>query len=528
MTFIFKVKEIYFLNKRKVFTGILIFLLTFVLFGCSGVFFKLPFDQEIPSTQNETILQAFYWEMATGDYLVDHPEEEDLWVLLEERASDLSEKGFTAVWLPPANKAMSGTYDVGYATYDLWDLGEFYQKGTIRTKYGTKEQLEDAISSLHSNNIKVYYDAVLNHRMGADRTEEVKLSDNSPDKPGETIQAWTVFNFQEGRGDKYSDFTWNWQSFDGVDWDRQTQTSGKYLFEGKNWDYTFYWDDDYLMGSDVDYENPAVKEDVTNWGKWIVNDINFDGFRLDAVKHVDYRFVNEWINDVQDSSTKDLFYVGEAWIEDTNELARFLDTVGNESLKVFDFPLRSFFEDMIDGADLRNLQYVGLVNKDGYEDRAVTFVENHDTNRDKDNKPGIYKRKYQAYAYILTREYGTPVVFWKDYYIYGMKEGLDKLLEVRRDYAYGRGYEVDNNDEDVYGYVREGLPEVEKDGLVLLISDGESNEVRTKRINSRQPNTTFYDYTGHIQGTVTTDENGYGDFKVIMSENEGWSVWVPL
>ncbi len=122
MTFIFKVKEIYFLNKRKVFTGILIFLLTFVLFGCSGVFFKLPFDQEIPSTQNETILQAFYWEMAIGDYLVDHPEEEDLWVLLEERASDLSEKGFTAVWLPPANKGMSGAYDVGYehTIFGIW------------------------------------------------------------------------------------------------------------------------------------------------------------------------------------------------------------------------------------------------------------------------------------------------------------------------------------------------------------------------------------------------------------------------
>ncbi len=498
------------MKKRKGIIGILIFLLTFVLFGCSSIFLEFPFEQKVPSPQNETMLQAFYWEIATGDYLVDHPEEKDLWVLLEERASDLSKKGFTAVWLPPANKGMNGTYDVGYATYDLWDLGEFDQKGTIRTKYGTKEELENAISSLHSNNIKVYYDAVLNHRMGADGTEMVKLDDSSPDKPGETIQAWTIFNFP-GRGGKYSDFTWNWQCFDGVDRDQKTQTSGKYLFEDKNWDYTFYWDDDYLMGADVNYENSSVREDVTNWGKWIVNDINFDGFRLDAVKHVDYGFVNEWINDVQDSSTKDLF----------------LDTVGNESLKVFDFPLRTFFEDMIDGADLRNLHYVGLVNKDGYEDRAVTFVDNHDTNRDNVD-PGIYRRKYQAYAYILTREYGTPVVFWKDYYIYGMKEGIDKLLEVRRDYAYGRGYEIDNNDEDVYGYVREGLPEVEKDGLVLLISDGESNEVRTKRINSRQPNTTFYDYTGHIQGTVTTDENGYGDFKVIMSENEGWSVWVPL
>ncbi len=93
-----------------------------------------------------------------------------------------------------------------------------------------------------------------------------------------------------------------------------------------------------------------------------------------------------------------------------------------------------------------------------------------------------------------------------------MKNELDKLLEVRKYFAYGPGYEVDNNDEDVYSYVREGLEEVEGDGLVLMISDGESGEIISKRINSRQPNTTFYDYTGHVQGKIITDERGVWRF----------------
>ncbi len=412
----------------------------------------------------------------------------------------------------PCKQRSAGGYDVGYGTYDLWDLGEFDQKGTVRTKYGTKKELESAIAALHDEGIKVYYDAVLNHRMGADRTENVKLRDQN-----QTISAWTVFNFP-GRNNKYSEMKWNWQHFDGTD--------GK-LFEGKNWDYTFYIDNDYLMGEDVDYENLEVQKDVTDWGKWIINDIDFDGFRLDAVKHIDYRFINSWIDDIQNNTEKDVFFVGEAWIENVDELAGYLDTVENDSLKVFDFPLRNFFVDMIDGADLRELQYVGLINRDSYKDKAVTFVDNHDTNRDGEN-PGIYRRKYQAYAYILTREHGTPVVFWKDYYIWGMKEELDKLLLARKYFAYGPGYEVDNNDEDVYSYVRAGLPDVEGDGLVLMISDGESGEIISKRINSRQPNTTFYDYTGHVQGKIITDERGYGDFKVRKSENEGWSVWVPV
>ena len=35
-----------------------------------------------------------------------------------------------AVWLPPAYKGTGGGYDVGYGVYDMYDLGEFDQKGS--------------------------------------------------------------------------------------------------------------------------------------------------------------------------------------------------------------------------------------------------------------------------------------------------------------------------------------------------------------------------------------------------------------
>ncbi len=54
--------------------------------------------------KNETIMQAFYWEMGTGEYLKNYPEEENLWCLLAQKAPELSEVGITALWLPPANK----------------------------------------------------------------------------------------------------------------------------------------------------------------------------------------------------------------------------------------------------------------------------------------------------------------------------------------------------------------------------------------------------------------------------------------
>ena len=54
---------------------------------------------------------------------------------------------------------------MGYGVYDMYDLGEFDQKGTIRTKYGTKEEYLAAIRAFHAQGIRVYADIVLNHRM---------------------------------------------------------------------------------------------------------------------------------------------------------------------------------------------------------------------------------------------------------------------------------------------------------------------------------------------------------------------------
>ena len=62
------------------------------------------------------MMQYFEW------YL---PEDQSLWRQVAEDASHLKALGITAVWLPPAYKGAAGKSDVGYAPYDLYDLGEF-------------------------------------------------------------------------------------------------------------------------------------------------------------------------------------------------------------------------------------------------------------------------------------------------------------------------------------------------------------------------------------------------------------------
>lgn len=107
---------------------------------------------------NGTLMQYFEWYA---------PSDGNHWNRLRTDAENLAQKGITSVWIPPAYKGTTQN-DVGYGAYDLYDLGEFNQKGTVRTKYGTKAQLKSAIEALHKQNIDVYGDVVMNHKGGAD------------------------------------------------------------------------------------------------------------------------------------------------------------------------------------------------------------------------------------------------------------------------------------------------------------------------------------------------------------------------
>jgi hypothetical protein len=113
---------------------------------------------------NGVMMQYFEWYV---------PEDGSFWKQTAREAQNLARMGITAVWLPPAFKGQAGIHDVGYGVYDVYDLGEFDQKGTVRTKYGTRAEYLAAIQALQQAGLQVYTDIVLNHMMGADATEQV-------------------------------------------------------------------------------------------------------------------------------------------------------------------------------------------------------------------------------------------------------------------------------------------------------------------------------------------------------------------
>ncbi|MBI3883850.1 MAG: alpha-amylase, partial [Sphingobacteriales bacterium] len=142
--------------------------------------------------ENFTMLQYFEWY---------YPADGSLWKQFKADAERLKKIGIDTVWLPPASKGMSGRNSSGYDTYDLYDLGEFDQKGSIATKYGTKQELIEAVSAAKQAGLKVYGDIVLNHMGGADETERITVRKVNPENRTEfisdvyEIEAYTKFIF---------------------------------------------------------------------------------------------------------------------------------------------------------------------------------------------------------------------------------------------------------------------------------------------------------------------------------------------
>src|SRR5712672_1846153 len=130
------------------------------------------------------IMQAFYWNCPA---LEGKPFE--WWKYLQGEIPKLARAGFTALWLPPANKAATNK-SMGYDPYDYHDLGDFNQKGSVATWFGLKADLMALIATAHNANMQVYADYVIDHCSGADAQEM---------SPIDGVSRWTKFQPMSGK-----------------------------------------------------------------------------------------------------------------------------------------------------------------------------------------------------------------------------------------------------------------------------------------------------------------------------------------
>ncbi|KUI66735.1 Alpha-amylase [Cytospora mali] len=487
--------------------------------------------------ENPTMFQGFEWYT---------PADHKHWNRLEGALPSLASLGITSVWIPPACKASWYTGN-GYDVYDIYDLGEFDQKGARHTKWGTKEELVAMAERAEQCGVTILFDAVLNHKAAADYSEEVVAVQVDPKNREEVvgephaIEAWTGYDFP-GRGTTYSPLRWNKNHFTGIDYDHKTKKNAVWKFQGKEWAQDVdeeLGNYDYLMFADIDHSDPEVRQDLFNWVQWLASQVRLGGFRLDAIKHYSASFLKELIAHIDRTVGRDWFIVGEYWREEQSVLSKFINFMDGR-ISLFDVRLVNNFSRLSfqDNADLRTVFDGSLVAT--MPNNAVTLVANHDTMEGQSLEAPVAEYFLPiAYSLILLRaDCGIPCVFYGNLYGYPRPDGhgfveppfggeiIPKIVLARKLYAYGRQLDY-FDDPHCIGFTRlggltNGYPTAVGSGLAVLMTNGWTYTTKKMFVGPEHAGERWTDLLHVCCGEVVIDRDGWGDFAVAPRSAAIW------
>lgn len=445
-----------------------------------------------------------------------YPDDGSLYKNLIKEVKIIKDLGITAIWLPPPTKTINTPLDrMGYGIFDRYDLGEFNQCGSIRTKYGTKNELLKAIKKCHKYNIKVYIDIVLNHLCALPSDGELEtFKVITKNKYIKNISLPTYLKYQV-RNNKYSSFKWHYYNFNiigqsYIDWIYFNKNKSNTLYYINNLNDTGKYPD-YLVGMNIYYNNEIIEETL-KWIEWIIKETDCDGFRLDASKHLSIKLLQKIINKVK-LLKRDFIFISEYVCGNLSDTLDHINIL-NKNIFVYD--------------DLLYNQYINILNKKIiwrniinnslthiYPQYSVTYVNNHDN---QDTNFGLSEQfKKHLYAIILfKKDFGIPCIFNKDRLI---SKYIDLFLKFKKEYAYGEEINYFNN--LVYGFTRLGLLPNSKTMAVIMTSSDQQAELKmfVKNKLSR-----YIDILDNNK-IIISDNNGFGIFSC---NSYDVSIWIEL
>ncbi|MFK7812510.1 MAG: alpha-amylase domain-containing protein [Maribacter sp.] len=415
------------------------------------------------------LMQAFYWDVTEGGIW---------WETLATKVDDWAADGIDAIWIPPISKGQSGRFSMGYDPADYFDFGDFDQHGTVQTRFGNREELDNLIDKAHQNNLAVIADMVINHNSGG------ALEPNE----FQGGQTYTLFNVPSG--------LFNRNKHDFLPNGLRGEDSGQ--FAG--------FPD---MDLDSDYVQQWMWKSEQSVANYYMNTIGIDGWRFDFVKGYGTEVVKDWVSTlggfaVGENFDGNLAEVVQPWVEDTG-------------LSAFDFPNFFNMRDAFNGRNLQRLEAASLFV--ARPDKAVTFVGNHDTENRQDNDldfPNAFE--LHAYAFILMAP-GYPSVFYSHYERSGseQKEAIKQLIMIRNDLAAGE-WTVLHTSADEFLASRKG--DDIKEGLVLYLNISD-NEV-SREVQTHWTDINLKDFTANSSASISVNSNGMA---VLIAPANSYAIW---
>ncbi|KAI0945835.1 hypothetical protein AcV7_009966 [Taiwanofungus camphoratus] len=196
--------------------------------------------------------------------------------------------GFDAIWISPIVANVEATTAEGQAYHGYWTQDQ----NALNSHFGSADDLKALASALHSRNMYLMIDVVVNH---------MAATQNPP-----SYSAFTPFNAQ-------SDFhpeCWI------TDYNNQTNVEQCWL------------GDNNVPLADMDTEDENIVSFFNGWIKGLVGNYSADGVRIDTVKHVRKDFWPGF------ASSAGVFTIGEVLDGDVNYVSPYTQVIDS----VLDYP----------------------------------------------------------------------------------------------------------------------------------------------------------------------------------------------
>lgn len=331
----------------------------------------------------EVFVQSFY--DSNGDGIGDIPG-------LTSKLDYIQDLGVNGIWLMPIMPSPS------YHKYDVTDYKE------IHPDYGTTEDFKVFVQEAHKRNLKVIIDLIMNHCSMRHTwfVDAVK----SPTGPYRDYFIWADKDSIANEIAKKtttldSDNITQWHAVDGDE-------------KGKHY-YGFFNSD----MPDLNFDNPTVRDEFVEIGRFWFSDMDVDGFRLDAAKHIypddraeDNHAFWAWFRSEMENIKPEVYMVGEVW-SPAEEVAPYLKGIPalfNFDLGVAIINVVNKGKDTISlvGTHKKIIEYYQSVTP-RYLD--ATFLTNHDQNRILSSLKGNKDKMRTAIALLMTLP-GTPYLYY--------------------------------------------------------------------------------------------------------------------
>ncbi len=532
--------------------------------------------------EKKIVLQGFWWDYWNNNY------ENAYANYLTELAPRLKEIGVNSVLIPGFQKN-TGTNSNGYSPFDNYDLGDKYQKGTVYTRFGTKDDLLRCIAVMHANGIEVIADAVLNHVDGAG-------GDNGAG--GEDPKAWNGqwknFRYvcyktphQTGDAKDYLSREGRWPK----NWENFHPNEGHNCSDGdwcSDWwgQDICYEDGAYGQSSNAIYnpmQNPKYMTDnARDWMMWMKKQTNVDGYRWDAVKHFPYWTQQDISYNVKYmlpdwcQGGEAMFNVGE-YIGGTGEIDTYTNNVtkangGTEFLMGgYDFPLCMEIKNIVNGGGFGDIGGIPSKQLDGrFADyasqrvhRSLNYVNSHDSFRPTYDKNGNYNgwdtehetpvhtdpfdpRLGMAYATLASMD-GNMLIYFEDLFNLSnsnrythhpasatelpVRESVRNVIWAHQNLNFKWGdYKVRCQEGDLLIIERSGR------ALICITDDGSDNWHNKWVKTDFAPGTVLKDYSGGAGGNPVVNQDGWVELWVHPVTGEdlnkgipgrGYAIWAP-